>query len=122
MAREIPFSCIQMTLYESIKGFRNPGQQELQYYDHAINGSLSGGLAAMFTTPVDVIKTQLMTDRSELAPSMRQVCARVYKESGLTGFFRAWHVRSVNIGLCSIVFFASYETSKKFLNNKYGDK
>jgi hypothetical protein len=54
-----------MTIYETIKSIRNPNQDHLKYYDHAINGTISGSLAAFVTTPVDVVKTQMMTDRSK---------------------------------------------------------
>jgi solute carrier family 25 (mitochondrial S-adenosylmethionine transporter), member 26 len=64
MAREIPFSSIQMTIYESIKKYRNPDGAESSLLDHAINGSTAGFFASVLTTPIDVIKTQMMIDRS----------------------------------------------------------
>lgn len=80
---------------------------------------MAGFFAALFTTPVDVVKTQMMIDRSKHSLSLLETAKNVYKTDGLAGLFRAWHVRSINIGLCSIIFFTGYESSKKFLNEKF---
>ena len=119
MAREIPFSSLQMTIYETFKKIRNPDVSEIGYIDHAINGSVAGFFAAFLTTPVDVIKTQMMIDRSKTSLSLVQTAKNILETEGFSGFFRAWHVRSINIGLCSIIFFTGYESSKKFLNQKF---
>lgn len=119
MAREIPFSAIQMTIYEIVKNIRQEKDHEPEFIDHAVNGSISGSLAAFLTTPVDVIKTQRMTDRTVHPPTTTELCQMVYRESGIGGFFKAWHLRSINLAICSIVFFATYENSKIYLNRKF---
>lgn len=60
--REIPFSLIQFPLYELLKKkIRDSrGGKEPLAIESAACGSVSGGLAAAMTTPLDVIKTRLM--------------------------------------------------------------
>lgn len=119
MAREIPFSSIQMTIYETVKSIRHKGENKPEYYDHAINGTISGSMAAFITTPIDVVKTQMMTDRTTNPLTLTETVKMMYKESGFGAFFKGWHVRSLNIAISSVIFFSAYENSKKFLNTKF---
>lgn len=60
--REIPFSLVQFPLYEYMKSVIKTMQNGTDAYPYqaAICGSISGGLAAGITTPLDVLKTRLM--------------------------------------------------------------
>jgi hypothetical protein len=40
--------------------------REIKAYEAALCGSISGGIAAAFTTPLDVIKTRLMLGKVSL--------------------------------------------------------
>ena len=59
--REIPFSLIQFPLYEYFKlAVSRKFNRPTTSYEAALCGSVSGGIAAALTTPLDVIKTRLM--------------------------------------------------------------
>jgi solute carrier family 25 (mitochondrial S-adenosylmethionine transporter), member 26 len=60
--REIPFSFIQFPLYEGLKAAlsRSRNGEAVTSYESAAFGSLSGGIAAAATTPLDFLKTRLM--------------------------------------------------------------
>ena len=65
--------------------------------------------AGIVTNPMDVVKTRLMILRQKKIPSNIQVIKSIYKEEGLSSFFRAWHIRCMGISIVSIAFFVSYE-------------
>ncbi|KAM0748845.1 mitochondrial carrier [Meredithblackwellia eburnea MCA 4105] len=73
VSREIPFTCIQFPLYESLKLLlvrrRTQNQSttdssQLPAIQAAVCGSFAGGLAAAVTTPLDVAKTRIMLSSS----------------------------------------------------------
>jgi solute carrier family 25 S-adenosylmethionine transporter 26 len=65
IARELPFTSIQFPLYEYLKSLlsrdflsgRRPSPGEA-----AVCGSIAGGVAALTTTPLDVVKTRVMLE------------------------------------------------------------
>lgn len=63
-ALQIPFTSIQFPLYEFLKAraSRSLGHRKLEAYEAAVCGSISGGVAAAVTTPLDVLKTRVMLD------------------------------------------------------------
>lgn len=60
---QIPFTSLQFPLYEMLKAQvgRQFGRKPLAH-EAAICGSISGGIAAAATTPLDVLKTRVMLD------------------------------------------------------------
>jgi solute carrier family 25 S-adenosylmethionine transporter 26 len=76
VAREIPFDAIEFALYEKLKATWKehkqmraapaadgsaPAPVDLVFGENAACGSVAGGVAAAVTTPLDVVKTRLMT-------------------------------------------------------------
>ncbi|CAD8142893.1 unnamed protein product [Paramecium octaurelia] len=115
--REIPFSAIQFPLYEKMKThFGNDG-----VVDHALNGAVAGGTAAFLTTPCDVVKAKLMTQRNQFYDSISECIKIIYETEGILGFFRAVHIRTMQISTSGIVFFSAYERCK-FHILAYNDK
>lgn len=58
LVREIPFGLIQYPLYEYFKK-HNTKKSTLEF---CLCGAKAGGIAAILTTPIDVIKTRIMTN------------------------------------------------------------
>lgn len=96
----VPFTALQFVAYESISKFMNPTGK----YDpttHCIAGGAAGGLAAGFTTPLDVIKTLLQTRGNATDPELRNVSGLVnaakliHKKEGWKGYFRGIQPRII---------------------------
>jgi solute carrier family 25 (mitochondrial S-adenosylmethionine transporter), member 26 len=141
LLREIPFAMIQFPLYEKFKYYfarynhnRNNSNNDLNRIDAsitslssssctpfqaAISGSISGGIAAAITTPLDVIKTRLMIghDRSYLPyHGVRDV---IYKTIQHDGYYALWNgiqPRVFWITLGGFIFFGAYEESKHIID------
>ena len=60
---QIPFTSIQFPLYELFKSLiAKPLGRKPHAHEAAVCGSISGGIAAAATTPLDELKTRIMTD------------------------------------------------------------
>ena len=73
--RELPFAFIQFPLYESLKRLVTAGNAEgdkVTPRQAAACGSLAGAVAAALTTPLDVIKTQLMLGHGQARRAIRE--------------------------------------------------
>jgi solute carrier family 25 (mitochondrial S-adenosylmethionine transporter), member 26 len=115
--REIPFGIIQYPLYEKFRNQRknkNPNG-ELNTLDFCISGAKAGGIAAFVTTPIDVIKTRIMTYGSFDLARIKIVVQNIYTEEGLSKFFSGVHIRVTYITIGGMIFFGTNEVCKKFL-------
>ena len=118
LCREVPFSGIQMPIYELLKKYTlltRESEAEFSNYENGRNGIISGIVAALATNPIDVVKTRLMISREKVGKGMGEVGRAVYREEGLRGFYRASGVRIVSISVVSMIFFAIYESVKQSL-------
>lgn len=123
LMRELPFSVIQMSLYETLKS------KVYAYKDHPyapcalpLCGAFSGGCAAFLTTPLDVIKTRIMLMRhhSHTGGRIRFVLDDLMREPARPGdrfgyvqrFFRGASTRVLWISLGGSIFFGTYESVK----------
>lgn len=124
LMREVPFAFIQFPLYEKFKVLWG----EYQGYtatplQAAACGSISGGIAAGLTTPLDVIKTRLMLGSDRLGVpyhGVKDVVQRLMKEESGTGtsssiFFRGVQPRVMWISIGGFVFFGAYESFRACL-------
>lgn len=147
--REIPFAFLQFPLYEAGKTrveqwLNRPEQQshappggpahhhfqprrQLDGWMCACLGSISGGIAAAATTPLDVVKTRLMLQQSAATqPSASPTTARqpagvvstfrsVLVEGGVSRLFSGVVPRVLWISAGGFVFFGAYEATKGYL-------
>lgn len=123
VAREIPFSFIQFPMWERFKilwiKYMNDGD-DIKPYQGAFCGSISGGIAAAITTPLDVIKTRLMlrVDANNVPYKNFGDCvSRIYAEGGSSAFFKGIVPRVSWIFVGGFFFFGAYEKTKQITSS-----
>jgi solute carrier family 25 S-adenosylmethionine transporter 26 len=116
VSREIPFGLLQYPLYEYFKKRRKRSFKIQENYSmhYAICGAQAGCISAFLTTPLDVVKTRIMTqnrnqfDIKDTIPMFK----RIYQSEGLIPFFSGVHIRVLYITIGGMIFFGSNETLK----------
>lgn len=116
LMREIPFAVIQFPLYERFKKIWSQRQgSQVSPLQAAACGSVSGGIAAAITTPLDVVKTRLMLGSDKHGVPYNgavDVIQRTYTIEGGKVFLSGIQPRVFWITLGGFVFFGAYEGFK----------
>ncbi|XP_028039760.1 S-adenosylmethionine mitochondrial carrier protein-like [Bombyx mandarina] len=116
VARDLPFSFIEMPVWELLKTtLRNHNDGQLSSFQTALCGSAAGGFAGAVTTPLDLAKTRIM-----LAPDyavtrklrIRPVLEEIYCRGGVRGLFAGATPRLLAFTLGGFVFFGVYDLTK----------
>ncbi|MED6221431.1 hypothetical protein PIB30_054544 [Stylosanthes scabra] len=116
LCREVPFYVAGMGLYaESKKGVQKLLGRELEAWETIAVGALSGGLAAVVTTPFDVMKTRMMTAQGR-SVSMIIVAFSILRHEGPLGLFKGAVPRFFWIAPLGAMNFAGYELARKAMN------
>ncbi len=121
LLREVPFAFIQFPLYEKFKVLMGEYQgYKTSPLQAAACGSISGGVAAGLTTPLDVIKTRLMLGSDRLGVpyhGVNDVIQRLLKEESGNGsiLFRGVQPRVMWISIGGFVFFGAFESFRSCL-------
>jgi solute carrier family 25 (mitochondrial S-adenosylmethionine transporter), member 26 len=118
VVRELPFDAIQFPLYELLKkGWaKRTKSGKLDLWQSSLCGSAAGGFAAAVTTPLDVVKTRLMTQSGGAKyKGVLDGLARIAREEGASTLFSGVAPRVVWISAGGAIFFGSYEAARKHL-------
>ncbi|GMJ11947.1 S-adenosyl methionine transporter-like [Hibiscus trionum] len=114
LCREVPFYVAGMGLYaESKKLAQQLLQRELEPWETIAVGALSGGLAAVVTTPFDVMKTRMMTAPGGRPISMSVIAFSILRHEGPLGLFKGAVPRFFWIAPLGAMNFAGYELARK---------
>ena len=130
--REVPFTILQFPLWEALKGWGRERRVrtgrglfgdvsahpvhagggggvvgEVSAAESALYGSISGGVAAAVTTPLDVLKTRVML--SSQRESMASIVQSILKENGVRPFFAGIGPRVMWISVGGAIFLGSYQ-------------
>lgn len=107
---DVPDMALKFAAYESMRQVHSrfhKGRPATPQEDFAM-GAVAGSLAAAATTPLDVIKTNMMCTAAS-RPSMAGAARMVAAQGGPAAFFRGIGPRALSNGINSAVFFAFFE-------------
>lgn len=130
LLRDVPYGGLQIMIYEFGKHYLETNPQFLHgYFSHpglmvdVLMGALAGALAAMITTPADVLVTRLSVQNPHSRPETEEqmdvwsTAKRIWHEDGLMGFFKGTLTRGVYYAPLIGLFFALYELNRGWLGN-----
>ncbi|GMY25592.1 mitoferrin-like [Fagus crenata] len=118
-----PFTAVHFATYEAAKKglveiSPESGEDE-RLMVHATAGAVAGALAAVVTTPLDVVKTQLQCqgvcgcDRFS-SSSIKDVIQSIVRKDGYHGLMRGWVPRMLFHAPAAAICWSTYEASKTF--------
>uniref|UniRef100_A0A182QTG4 Solute carrier family 25 member 40 n=1 Tax=Anopheles farauti TaxID=69004 RepID=A0A182QTG4_9DIPT len=129
--RDVPFSGIYWTTYESFKKHFNVSQPTFAF--SFAGGALSGGVAAFITVPFDVVKTHQQIAFGEQflyaqngdkgasgakkafkAVGTFETMGRIFQMNGIRGLFAGLTPRLVKVAPACAIMIASFEYGKNF--------
>ena len=100
--------------------FQNRGDKqklELSALESAACGAVAGSISAAVTSPLDRIKTILMTDGAAYGGTVLSCASTIFREEGLRGFTTGVIPRVFYIAPSVAVFFVAYEACQQKLKN-----
>lgn len=119
LIEDIPDMAFKFATYETLKQMHSRavgGRAPTMAEDFAL-GATSGAFAAAATTPLDVIKTNMMCTAAS-RPTMISSARSVYAEGGARAFVRGIGPRAISNGVNSAVFFAFFEAIRKAIKER----
>lgn len=103
LSMTVPFHLVQFATYESVSQTLNP-EKKYNPATYVLSGGIAGGLAAIVTNPLDVVKTTLQTKRLDANTILEDseakiisVAKKIYGRYGIGGFFRGVKPRVISI-------------------------
>mmetsp|Transcript_19096 Transcript_19096/g.67449 ORF Transcript_19096/g.67449 Transcript_19096/m.67449 type:complete len:316 (-) Transcript_19096:139-1086(-) len=129
----IPYAATVVAVNESAKEVLNPsGEHDMWTY--LLSGGIAGGVAALVTNPLDVVKTRLQTqggvlnaveivgpaavEAAELAPTytgLRDTARKIYAKEGAAGFMQGAKARLALHTPSMAISWGTYEFVKNLL-------
>jgi solute carrier family 25 S-adenosylmethionine transporter 26 len=118
LARDVPFRVAQLVSFEVTKNFylRTKGKNvadgekvNLSPVESAICGAMAGSFSAAITSPLDRIKTLLMTDSAAYGGTVVSCISKIWKDEGIAGLCQGMAPRVVYIAPSVAIFFIAYE-------------
>ena len=130
--RDVPFRAVQLPAYEVVKktwvrrfatDSKTNAARELQPLENMAVGIIAGTFSAAITTPLDVIKTRLMTGAGRVTlGGAASMAKQIVAAEGVRGLYRGLVPRVVYVGPSVGVFFVVYEATKAHLKQEAAAK
>ncbi|KAI3757513.1 hypothetical protein L6452_05053 [Arctium lappa] len=119
LLRNLPAGVLSYSSFEYLKAavLIKTKQANLEPFQSVCCGALAGAISASLTTPLDVIKTRLMTQvHSEtvekIALGVSETVKQILKEEGWVGFTRGMGPRVVHSACFSAIGYFAFETAR----------
>ncbi|XP_068652154.1 S-adenosylmethionine carrier 1, chloroplastic/mitochondrial [Aristolochia californica] len=120
LLRDLPFDAMQFCIYEQLRlGYKLAARRDLNDPENAIIGAFAGAITGAITTPLDVIKTRLMTQGpANQYKGIFDCVQNVVREEGPTALLKGIGPRVLWIGIGGSIFFGVLERTKQFLQER----
>lgn len=117
LLRDLPFDAIQFCIYEQLRiGLKKAVNRDLLDVETALIGATSGAITGAVTTPLDVIKTRLMTQGAKAHyKGIGDCVSKIIKEEGTGALLKGIGPRVMWISIGGSIFFAVLERTKQLL-------
>lgn len=130
LSRDLPFRAIQLTLYENSRQrysswVARRHHRDMTAVENLLMGAACGSVTAGFTTPLDVIRTRMMSQSpgAGAAYSSAIDClTKTVRTEGLMSLYKGIVPRIALIGPSAAIFFVAYEQSKSWFRNRQNQK
>ncbi|CAL5185350.1 unnamed protein product [Lathyrus oleraceus] len=130
LLRNLPAGVLSYSSFEYLKlaVMRETKKNHLEPIQSVICGALAGAISASITTPLDVVKTRLMTQaRNEAVGKVAAVMyggvsstiREILKEEGWVGFTRGMGPRVLHSACFSALGYFAFETARIAILNEY---
>jgi hypothetical protein len=87
--REASYTSLRLGLYEPCKvAFGCTTKENTTFMKKFLAGSAAGALGSIAGNPFDVLKTKMMTAESATPPSITSTARDLFKNQGISGFYR----------------------------------
>ncbi|KAJ3092301.1 Mitochondrial dicarboxylate transporter [Quaeritorhiza haematococci] len=114
--RAILMTASQVTSYDQIKqGLLSTPYFKDNIVTHFSSSLLAGLIATTVTSPIDVIKTRIMTAKGVAYKSSADAAVKIFKAEGFSAFFKGWIPSYSRLGPHTMLTFIFYEQIKKFI-------
>ncbi|CAI5965231.1 unnamed protein product [Closterium sp. NIES-64] len=121
LLRDLPFDAIQFAIYEQLKiQLKKTLKRDLKDPEMAVVGAISGAITGAVTTPLDVIKTRLMTQgTSGQYKGIIDCIQKTAAQDGAGALFKGVGPRVMWIGIGGSIFFGVLEKAKQLMHQAY---
>ncbi|XP_026318600.1 solute carrier family 25 member 40-like isoform X2 [Hyposmocoma kahamanoa] len=126
LLRDVPFSGMYWTMFETIKrSFNKTEAEKNSFLFNFFCGSVAGSIAAFITLPFDVVKThqqielgekEIYTDghARQKATSIQDTVKSIYNNHGVKGLFTGVVPRIFKVAPACAIMIATFEYGKQF--------
>ena len=123
---DVPFRVAQLVSFEVTKNMylraKKSGSDDekvnLSPSESAICGAIAGSFSAAITSPLDRIKTLLMTDSGAYGSTVASCISKIWKDEGVAGLCKGMAPRVIYIAPSVAIFFIAYEQVQQRLSDK----
>ncbi|XP_071732042.1 protein MITOFERRINLIKE 1, chloroplastic [Rutidosis leptorrhynchoides] len=123
LLRNLPAGVLSYSSFEYLKAavLINSKQTNLEPFQSVCCGALAGAISASLTTPLDVVKTRLMTqiNTEAVALGVSQTVKQILKEEGWIGFTQGMGPRVVHSACFSAIGYFAFETARLTILHHY---
>ncbi|CAL1362978.1 unnamed protein product [Linum trigynum] len=122
LLRNLPAGVLSYSSFEYLKAavLSKAKKAQLQPIESVVCGALAGAISASLTTPLDVVKTRLMTQVGrEAMGGVGDTVKQILMEEGWVGFSRGMGPRVLHSACFSAMGYFAFETARLAILDRY---